>query len=434
MAKICYYGDKLSPNMAKTPEGFLVCRNVPIARTGYQKYLESEIKDGGSPNRIINVYRSPQEVFSPATLASFEGKPVTDEHPNEDVTPENYHKYSKGHVQNVRIGKGEDSDKILADLYITDPKLMETIHNGKREVSAGYYADELKDRHGRICQHQIRGNHVAVVQEGRAGRSVCIRDAVNNMIGDRMNKKQKIATLIARYLKDAKPEEIGERLDEVKDVLCDLTDNDEDVVKNDNIDITEDKDNVKDGKEDIDITEDEDISIEDELRDVLERLKNALAKFNLPHDDSCDEDVDIVEDCDDLDITEDEGKDGDFTEDDEEDVNITEDEDEDEDVTIIPTREVKARLSAKDSTIRNISRAVMKIKDPHDRRAVQDAIIRATSSKKSQMAGVMQLTNRIRGTRNDSCSTKMISVTNQQRTYDAMNPHKEHQDNKNKGE
>ena len=175
--EIRYYGDKLSQRIAKTPEGFLICQDVPISRTGYQEYLAKEIMDNPiNENKVIYVYRPAKEVFDIRSLASFEGKPVTNEHPEEDVTPENYNKYSCGHVQNVHVGEGEDSNKVLADLYITDPVLIKLIEDGKREVSCGYYAEEKKDGDGRLCQTKIRGNHVAVVRSGRAGNKVCIRD------------------------------------------------------------------------------------------------------------------------------------------------------------------------------------------------------------------------------------------------------------------
>ena len=58
MSVICYYGDKISTNIAKTPEGFLICKNVPIARTGYQTYLESELIEDGDPSERVNVYRA----------------------------------------------------------------------------------------------------------------------------------------------------------------------------------------------------------------------------------------------------------------------------------------------------------------------------------------------------------------------------------------
>lgn len=393
MPKICYYGDKISPNMAKTPEGFLVCQNVPIARTGYQKYYAQELDENADPNVVINVYRSPDEVFSQATLASFEGKPVTNEHPSEDVTPENYAKYSKGHVQHVRIGKGDDADKIMADLYITDPELIQLIQDGKRDVSAGYYAEDKEDKNGRICQTHIRGNHIAVVDEGRAGRSVSIRDSKNLKKGDvSMSRKQRVKDIIARYIKDASPEELDELIsdsEEARDALCD-----EDFVEDED-EIVEDEDIVEDDDEIVeieDIVEDDDDidvgDIDDEILEAFERLKEAVARCTsrrsaaVEKDDLL-EDEDIVEDEDDL--TEDE----DVIESDDE---IIED---DEDIDIIPTDEVEGRLAKNDSMLKRISRAVLTIRDPRDRRRVQNEIIRATSKRDSQMPGLMQLTKKM---------------------------------------
>ena len=38
-----YYGTKLSDNISLRPEGYLMCLNVPVARTGYQDYLPEEL-------------------------------------------------------------------------------------------------------------------------------------------------------------------------------------------------------------------------------------------------------------------------------------------------------------------------------------------------------------------------------------------------------
>ena len=70
---LVYYGYTVSPNQVETGEGFLICRNVPIARTGSQKYLGREINLSGSEaDRIVTVHRSEEEVFSEAAMASFE--------------------------------------------------------------------------------------------------------------------------------------------------------------------------------------------------------------------------------------------------------------------------------------------------------------------------------------------------------------------------
>ena len=40
---IAYYGSKISEHMTKTPEGFLICHDVPIARIGQQEYFAGEL-------------------------------------------------------------------------------------------------------------------------------------------------------------------------------------------------------------------------------------------------------------------------------------------------------------------------------------------------------------------------------------------------------
>ena len=170
-----YYGYTLSPNQIETHEGFLICRNVPIARTGDQNYTGTEI--GLDDAQLHSVHRKPEEVFSDAALASFEGKPVTDDHPPDLLTPDNARQYEKGHAQNVRPGSGEWEGYVLADLHIHDRELMDKIQAGKREISCGYECEYRKEPDGSYSQHRIRGNHVAVVDRGRAGKRAAILDA-----------------------------------------------------------------------------------------------------------------------------------------------------------------------------------------------------------------------------------------------------------------
>lgn len=173
---ITYYGYTLSPNQLETGEGFLICRNVPIARTGTQDYMAKELGLEDS-EKIVKVYRPEAEVFSPATLASFEGKPFTDDHPPVMLTPENVGMYEKGHVQNVRRGTGTWSDFILADIHVHDAATISAIQNGKRQISCGYSVDYKEDENGQIIQTNIRGNHVALVDEARAGERAAIMDS-----------------------------------------------------------------------------------------------------------------------------------------------------------------------------------------------------------------------------------------------------------------
>ena len=162
------------------------------------------------------MFRPEEEVFSPETIASFEGMPVTNDHPPEGVDIGNIRALQKGHVHNVRRGSGEESDLLLADLIITDPKLIHLIlEEGKREISCGY-TYELCEENGRYLQRKIRGNHVAVVDAGRAGPRVSIKD-YNKPAIERRNKimKKSLSKVLARMAKDGDVETVAEFIEEM---------------------------------------------------------------------------------------------------------------------------------------------------------------------------------------------------------------------------
>lgn len=171
-------------NLRDTPEGFLMCLNVPLARTGDQVYLAREVpqiqptRDG----RVVTE-RRPEDVFRQETIDSFNGKPFTNTHPWDDVVPSNYSTHLKGVVINPRQGEGEDSDKIVGDIMVYDAATIRQIKAGKREVSAGYDADYVRVGPGRGRQVNILGNHVSLVDAGRCGPACAIRDGKTNMAG-----------------------------------------------------------------------------------------------------------------------------------------------------------------------------------------------------------------------------------------------------------
>lgn len=125
---------------------------------------------------IVDVYREPEEVFNETAIASFNGKAFTDTHPACDVTSDNWQMYAKGEITNARRGTGEDANFLVADILVRDPITINEIQSGaKREISAGYEC-EYVEKGGKIYQKNIRGNHVALVQAGRAGSQVRIKD------------------------------------------------------------------------------------------------------------------------------------------------------------------------------------------------------------------------------------------------------------------
>ena len=219
-----YYGTRLSENISRRePEGYLLCLNVPVARTGTQEYLPEELNLSPGPSPVP-VYRPEEEVFSPETVASFEGMPVTNDHPPDGVDIENIRRLQRGHAHNVRRGTGNESDLLLADLIITDPVLIDAILGGKREISCGY-TYELCEENGRYIQRKIRGNHIAVVDAGRAGPRVSIRDeksagpsrVLHTTYPERRNTtmKKSLSKVLARMAKDGDAETVAEFIGEM---------------------------------------------------------------------------------------------------------------------------------------------------------------------------------------------------------------------------
>lgn len=161
--------EKLSQHKYKTPEGYLICTDAILARTGKQTYRKCEVfADAADDESEIEIDRKAEEVFAPETLASFENKPITVEHPDENVTPDNYNSLSVGFVRDVHRGTVNGQDVMLGTLVITDARTIEEIENGEHtDLSCGYDCDIIDETNPQ--QRNIRGNHVALCEQGRAG-------------------------------------------------------------------------------------------------------------------------------------------------------------------------------------------------------------------------------------------------------------------------
>ncbi|MFP0547897.1 DUF2213 domain-containing protein [Acinetobacter baumannii] len=160
-----------------TPEGYLLCRDVPLARIGTLMYGKGEVPVTADDTDLILIQRGEQDLFDPITIASFEGKSVTDDHPDDWVSPENWKELTVGTAQNVRRGEQVDSDFLIADLLITDKAAIQKVIDGKVEISLGYDADYQEISKGKGVQSNIIGNHVALVDKGRCGSRCSIGDS-----------------------------------------------------------------------------------------------------------------------------------------------------------------------------------------------------------------------------------------------------------------
>lgn len=216
-----YTPTKLSENISETPEGFLLCVGVAIARTGEMLYGKGETPLETDNNGRVVISRDEKEVFKPETIASFEGKPVTISHPEEFVNPENWKELTVGIVQNVRRGEADQKDDLIADLLITDAIAIGLVKRGLREVSCGYEAEYSQTGEGTGIQSNIIGNHLALVEEGRAGSAYAINDNKNGKGVPVMAKKfsEKIKAMFAKVADEAEKmadEEMGTEKEDKK--------------------------------------------------------------------------------------------------------------------------------------------------------------------------------------------------------------------------
>lgn len=160
-----------------TPDGQLIIEDCGLARTGTMLYTKKDLPNLEADSQgLIAVERTPEEVFHPDTIASFEAKAVTLYHPSEFVKPHNWKLYSVGHVQNVRRGEGLDSDLLKGDIIIQDAAAIHHANLKLPHISCGYDAQYKQLAPGRASQHTIRGNHAAMVDKGRAGSRCAITD------------------------------------------------------------------------------------------------------------------------------------------------------------------------------------------------------------------------------------------------------------------
>lgn len=180
--------EKLSGRRELTPEGFLLCRDVPIMRTGTLIYGPGELQ-GIKPHPtqgIVNVTRDEASLFDPLTIASYLGKPVTIAHvPGHIVTPAMAKSVSTGTALNPRRGTGADSDALMVDMLFTDAVAIKRLTDPSNpaymrtpEVSPSYTAiyTQDSDKPGLASQSAIIGNSIALVMKGRGGPTCAIGD------------------------------------------------------------------------------------------------------------------------------------------------------------------------------------------------------------------------------------------------------------------
>lgn len=148
-----------------TEEGYLAGTAI-ATRTGVFEY---RLPDGTVQRQL----RHPDDVLNEDSLATLKLKPVTDNHPSEIVNADNASRYSVGMTgENVQV----DGGNVAITFNVTNKDTVQKVKSGqKRELSLGYKLDLLDEAgvyEGEPYTHRqtnIRYNHLAIVQKGRAG-------------------------------------------------------------------------------------------------------------------------------------------------------------------------------------------------------------------------------------------------------------------------
>jgi len=144
---------------------------------------------GLKPKAIYQIYRPAEEIEKAAD--TFNGLPLSLDHWEMDASNMPKDKI----VGSLGTDAAFDAPYLTNSLTVTDADAIERIKSGEfRDLSAGYLCDvEMSDgifdgKHYDGIMRNIRGNHVALVREGRAGHDVRVADSAPKKGGETMGE------------------------------------------------------------------------------------------------------------------------------------------------------------------------------------------------------------------------------------------------------
>lgn len=159
--------------------GWFEVRENPISKSGVFPYLGKSI-GAEDPDRVYMVYRPEEELNNDETIESFRLLPFVDEHAmlGAEYTPAEQKGIHGVIGEKINFSNGT----LYANLKVFSESLRRLIDAGKRQVSAGFrcvyeFADGVfEGQPYQVIQRKIRGNHLALVPEGRMGKEVAVLD------------------------------------------------------------------------------------------------------------------------------------------------------------------------------------------------------------------------------------------------------------------
>ena len=165
--------------------GWFEVKGNPLSKVGVFPYSGSAIGDTENPNKVYMVYRPAESLSDPETINSFKLIPWVDDHAMLGDEEEGLMPAEKKGVQGVI---GEDvyykNGVLYGNVKVFSSAMASLINDGKVELSCGYrcnYIPESGIINGQkydAIQTDIRGNHLALVEEGRMGKDVRVLDGI----------------------------------------------------------------------------------------------------------------------------------------------------------------------------------------------------------------------------------------------------------------
>jgi len=175
--------DGSDSNRVKDLNGWYEIKENPLTKVGVFPYLGKQIDDSLEPDQIYQVYRPAEELADAETQKSFRLLPWIDDHVMLGSLSEGLTPAEKKGIQGV-VGEDItfDGEYLKANIKVFSEKLAKQIESGKKELSIGYRclydltAGVYNGQQYDAIQRSIRGNHLALVDEGRAGPDVSVLD------------------------------------------------------------------------------------------------------------------------------------------------------------------------------------------------------------------------------------------------------------------
>lgn len=253
MKKLVYDRSPVDSVRTVDDNGYLHVGISNITKEQVAPYLGSEIpgfeKLGLKPDEIYNVYRPASELSKPSTVESLNGIPVLLKHAEDSAEAP-----ASNRVGSTGTDAKWEPPYLTNSLHIQDADAIRRINDGTmREISMGYFYTPVLS-HGEfegepydIVMTDISCNHVALVEEGRAGHDVSVKDSTLTLPAgggqeepetsselkqenDDMNEKEKALAEILEIVAGAgiDPEAFKQKLDAVINIKDDSQVTDED--------------------------------------------------------------------------------------------------------------------------------------------------------------------------------------------------------------